>query len=311
MIYKKLLITALSIEMMLSSAAFGSCGDNTDDIISGDDINCWDCSTATSSCTARLTGTTLNITGTGDMADYYGDSIAPWSAKKSSITNLVIGDGITSIGSYAFLQASHLEDIQISNSVKTINIGAFEQTRFSGTLVIPESVNFINGFAFSYIGDAKIMIEGTSQLISSSFINTQRATIYCEQSLDCSNKGIYGGVDYQGNNTVTYEKQSGVYRLEDGTMFASPNDMMNGVNACVDLDSCKATVLQNKGYCTGEACAAMVAAENTNHPIEYNNKSYASIDDLLKGKHMPKRIYTLDEANTVAGAVNRISIKYR
>ena len=88
--------------------------------------------------------------------------------------------------------------------------------------------------------------------------------------------------------------------------------MMNGTNACSNLDSCKATVLKNKGYCSSdESCMAMVDLENANAPIEYKNKSYASIDDLLKGKYMPKRIYTLEEANAVAGEKNRVSIKYR
>ena len=109
-----------------------------------------------------------------------------------------------------------------------------------------------------------------------------------------------------------YEKQGGVYILEDGTMFASPNDMIGGRNVCENLDTCKAKVLKNKGYCSSdESCMAMVDLENANHPIEYKNKSYASVDDLLKGKYMPKRIYTLEEANAVAGDKNRVSIKYR
>jgi len=56
---------------------------------------------------------------------------------------------------------------------------------------------------------------------------------------------------------------------------------------------------------------AMVDLENANAPIEYKNKSYASIDDLLKGKYLPKRIYTIDEANQVAGKTNIFSIRYR
>lgn len=63
----------------------------------------------------------LTLTGTGDMYDYYS-GISPWGEKVKTVT---IGDGITSIGVYAFGQCTELEFVEIGESVKTIKKNAF------------------------------------------------------------------------------------------------------------------------------------------------------------------------------------------
>ena len=260
----------------------------------------------------------LEISGTGKMSDFYypTGNAAPWAPDDGpdiydNPVKSVNINGVTSIGQWAFLWCNNLENVQISDSVKEVNTGAFEQSgNHIENIIIPSSVEKITGWAFTNSDTANIIIEGTPELIGNVFTNTRNAKIYCSSEIDCTNKGVYHDIDYQGT-VIPYDKDSGVYIL-DGQMYTTPIDMANTQNACVDMDTCKAKVLKNKGYCSSdEACAAMVEAENANHPIEYKNKSYATIDDLLKGKHMPKRIYIIDEANRVAGTKNRVSIKYR
>ena len=48
-----------------------------------------------------------------------------------------------------------------------------------------------------------------------------------------------------------------------------------------------------------------------NGQIKAGGKTYASLDDLASGNHIVKRIYTIDEANEVAGKVNSVKIRYR
>ena len=55
----------------------------------------------------------------------------------------------------------------------------------------------------------------------------------------------------------------------------------------------------------------MLSASKQNAPFIVGGKFYASLDDLAQGKYIPKRIYTIDEANRVAGEKNRVSIRYR
>ena len=206
-----------------------------------------------------------------------------------TVTNLIIPDTVTNISDHAFMDMWSLKNVIIPDSVTIIGEQAFRWAVNLEKLVIPDSVTSIGDLAFDAVG-LRLAEPGST-------------TIYCATTSPCAGKGH--------ENIIVYDKQSGVYILE-GQIYASPTDMVNTQNACVDMDTCKAKVLKNKGYCSSdEACAAMVGAENANHPIEYKNKSYATIDDLLKGKHMPKRIYTIDEANRVAGEVNTIRIKYR
>jgi len=68
----------------------------------------------------------LRISGSGMMMDYQmSGSDVPWSSNRSQIKNLVIEEGVTSIGNYAFLNCQALERASISY-VSIIGIQAFQ-----------------------------------------------------------------------------------------------------------------------------------------------------------------------------------------
>lgn len=83
----------------------------------------------TGNCTWKLNGTTLTISaktdGDGAMEDYdlFGEYISPW--REDDITEVIIEDGVTHIGSSAFLLCESLTSITIPNSVTSINRNAF------------------------------------------------------------------------------------------------------------------------------------------------------------------------------------------
>ncbi len=68
---------------------------------------------------------TLTIFGTGNMSDY-ATTVAPWYRYAQDITGVIIKDGVTYIGDYAFCYCSNLTDIVISTSVSSIGRGVFE-----------------------------------------------------------------------------------------------------------------------------------------------------------------------------------------
>ena len=91
---------------------------------------------------------TLTISGTGDMTNYsiYG---TPWSSYRSSITSLVIENGVTSIGDFAFFDCSGLTSVTIPDSVTSIGEAAFSNcSGFTGSLTIPVGVTSIGSCAF-------------------------------------------------------------------------------------------------------------------------------------------------------------------
>ena len=127
-------------------------------------------------CGGNLTWTldssgTLKISGTGEMDDFDG-GIPVWDSFQSNIRKVIIEDGVTSIGAYAFNGYEELQDISIPDSVQRFGIHAFSNTAWlaamqdetpivivnhiliSGNksnekeLTVPDGVTFINDSAF-------------------------------------------------------------------------------------------------------------------------------------------------------------------
>lgn len=113
---------------------------------------------ANDSCGANLTYTltsntddpgtyTLTIRGEGAMYNYISSTV-PWNAQKSKITSVVIGNGVTSIGDYAFEDCSALKKLDIPQSVTEIGSKAFRGCSALTSLELPQTVNRIGNTAF-------------------------------------------------------------------------------------------------------------------------------------------------------------------
>lgn len=107
---------------------------------------------ANGTCGADLTWTldsegTLTISGSGPMEDfgYYG---APWYEHKDSINQLVISDGVTGIGNYAFASLRKLTEVTIPDGVTSIGKEAFSMCSGMVDITIPASVTNIGENAF-------------------------------------------------------------------------------------------------------------------------------------------------------------------
>ena len=92
--------------------------------------------------------TTLTISGQGAMTDYDSKSAASWAEYLPSITTVVIEEGVTSVGAYAFYYYDHLTSVTIPDSVTAIGEGAFAFCEKLSAITIPGSVTDIGGYAF-------------------------------------------------------------------------------------------------------------------------------------------------------------------
>ena len=116
--------------------------------------------------TWNLSNGVLTISGTGNMYNYdWGDS--PWYSNRN-IHTVIINDGVTSIGNFAFPFCYSLTSVTIPNSVTSIGSSAFSYcsgltspvynahcfaympTSYSGAYSIPEGISQIAGYAFQY-----------------------------------------------------------------------------------------------------------------------------------------------------------------
>ena len=274
----------------------------------------------------------------------YGDNYAPWI--NPNITQVEIKEGIKTIGEHAFenmggsnrtlilpegletigAEAFHgfrATSVTLPSTLKTIGNFAFD-TILSQINHLPEGLETIGNYAFPNSQLTDVVIPNSVTNLSAyafgvgeaGWNGAQISNLYCSEAQQA---GCEAALAFRGDNaTVTvYEIKDGLYFL-DGAYYSSADNMQKDVLAqknatgesfaCDDLAQCKADVLKRKGYCKDESDCLAMAKSNV---INYKNKSYASIDDLFSGNYIPKRIYTIDEANQVAGDKNRVSIKYR
>jgi hypothetical protein len=95
----------------------------------------------TGECEWRITGDpgnyTLTVSGDGKMADYNGNG--PWRIWQNDIKTLVIGEGVTTIGTDAFWNCTDLKEATISSSVERVKGGAFYNCRQLTALYIEAS----------------------------------------------------------------------------------------------------------------------------------------------------------------------------
>jgi len=88
--------------------------------------------------------------GTGAMDDFgYFEDAAPWDSSRESITSVIISDGVTRIGYYAFAGCSSLTTVTIPNSVTILGYGAFYNCSSLTSVTIPNSVTIIEIGVFS------------------------------------------------------------------------------------------------------------------------------------------------------------------
>jgi hypothetical protein len=112
---------------------------------------------------------TLTISGTGAMPDYemkYSESgfsfpTYPWSG----ITAVNIGDGVTSIGNYAFMYQG-VKSVTIPGSVTSIGAQAFFQCSLT-SVIIPNSVKVIECGAFAMNRLTSVIIPNSVKVIES------------------------------------------------------------------------------------------------------------------------------------------------
>lgn len=91
-------------------------------------------------------GGKLTLSGSGTMANYTTDNRPGWENTGHNISSVVIDEGITSIGDYAFYQSTALS-IQLPGSCTSIGESAFAKSNLVG-VTIPENVETIGNNAF-------------------------------------------------------------------------------------------------------------------------------------------------------------------
>jgi hypothetical protein len=96
----------------------------------------------------KLSGGTLRINGHGRMRDYYLSNL-PWRDRLQSVTKIVIGNGATTVGDYAFAGCTSLTSVSLPAGLTGIYGWAFYGCNSLAEITVPDSVVKIGSYAFA------------------------------------------------------------------------------------------------------------------------------------------------------------------
>ncbi len=91
---------------------------------------------------------TLTITGSGDMENYYDGFFAPWYEFREDIVKLILPEGLTSIGSFAFIGCKNLRSVRVPDAVKSIGLYAFASCEKLSAVQLSNQLKTIGDSAF-------------------------------------------------------------------------------------------------------------------------------------------------------------------
>ena len=137
-VIKRILAVALALLMALSLVACG--GSSLADSAGGTHGSLsWDYDAETRK---------LTIGGSGEMADFASPDAIVWSAVLTSAQRIVIEEGVTSVGSYAFYYMPALTEVSLPSTVTKIGDFAFAYCAALTDLSLPAKLTSVGKSAF-------------------------------------------------------------------------------------------------------------------------------------------------------------------
>ncbi len=168
----------------------------------------------------------LTISGTGSTDDYTAiesfrqvvGSNAPWNDYDGRITQVVIGEGITRLGDYAFTQVESIREIRLPSTLTSIGAYAFYRTNIT-EIVLPDALRSIGDYCFremTFLYSIQLPT-GFQTLGTGVFVFSSLRSISLPVSLtkipDYTFYGIYGltSVRYAGTQSQWDSIEQGAY----------------------------------------------------------------------------------------------------
>ena len=250
----------------------------------------------------------LVISGSGAMKSYECDDGSLFY--DSDIKSVVIKEGVTTIGSFAFESCDSLQSVTIPDSVTTIGSSAFESCDSLQSITIPDSVTTIGSSAFRDCGSLQSVTIPDSVTTIGSY-----AFRYCNSlqsvTVDRNNKYYCSddyGVLFDKNKTKLIQYPIGNKR----TAYTIPDSVTTiGSSAFESCESLQSVTIGNSvttiGYWAFFGCTGLQSVT-----VDRNNKYYCNDDyGVLFYKNKTKLIqypignkrtaYTIPDSVTTIG----------
>lgn len=236
----------------------------------------------TGSCTWSLEGTILTISGSGQMAPYYTRGYltdAPWG---NEVTHVIIENGVTNVGQYAFYGCSKLQSVTLPSSVKKIDTQAFDRSGVS-------SIKFSEGLTTIYDGAFNSCTSLCSVVLPESLTYIGD---WAFQSCPITSIVFSTNLKYIGNSAFNYGSIVDVWYL--GNQSDKAEMTIKGYNACLN------TATWHYDSCPIGA------------PHSYDNECDVNCNGCGLLRSVPEHIYdnACDSACNVCGKIRDIAHQY-
>ena len=203
---------------------------------------------------------TLTISGTGDMWDYdsYGSGEreeAPWVPRNDLIRKIILEEGVTGIGSYAFHKCTNVEQILLPESLTTISHGSLPLVE---EITIPAAVNLLSE--------------------SSGINNISRVHISDENQ----HYSYADGILFNKDKTVVlgcYIGKCGSYTVPEGVVSISQN-AFSGVEGLTEVNLPDSLELIEDWAFNG--CLGLTKVKIPDHVTEVGNLAFSNCVNLKK-----------------------------
>ncbi len=265
----------------------------------------------------------------------------------TDVSSIDFSGNVSQIGPSAFWGATGLTSVNFSG-VQTIGTAAFSHTGLTsvdltgvqeiGSSAFSDATNLKNvtlsgiemlpAFAFSGTSVENLDLTGVKKIEQSAFDNVTLTT------LNLTGVEEIEGMAFYGLTLKSLVLPDSLFSEDDAigiSQFAFVGSNVGtiycpkGQNCAVYFKTCDSNAYNSyyeDGICYSddiddEVDPIPLSAKIVNYSIENgkikleNGKTYASFEDLQKGNYIKHRIYTIEEANAVAGEKNRVSITYR
>ncbi|MBO4677777.1 MAG: leucine-rich repeat protein, partial [Oscillospiraceae bacterium] len=162
----------------------------------------------------------LNISGTGNMTNYSSYTDVPWYEFCSSITSVVIANGVTSIGNETFSGCTSLLSVNLPASVTSIGSSAFERCSALASITIPYGVTRIEYNTFAKCTSlASITIPASVELIGKyAFCWTALTNVTIPRGVTRINEGAFSSCSLLTSITIP----ESVTLIEAGVCSTTP-----------------------------------------------------------------------------------------
>lgn len=179
---------------------------------------------------------TLNYNAINCTISYSSSSYYHWLKGCSSLSELIVADGVQTIPNCAFINCSGISTVDIPNSVISIGSGAFENcSGMTGDLVIPNSVTSIGSSAFSgCIGLMTIDIPNSVTSVGNrAFYGTGLGSVFIPSSVETIGVGVFAScpnlmeIIVDPNNLYYKSLDGNLYDITLNTLIQFPGGKAN------------------------------------------------------------------------------------